>query len=510
MKRLITATAIALSSSLAPLATPCAAQGLSGFNLFSPSQDVEIGKQSATEAERQLSLLNDAATNRYLNGIIQRLAAVAPGAKYPYQIKAVNSADINAFALPGGPMYVNTGLIAAARNEAELAGVLAHEMSHVALRHGTQQASTAYLGQAGLSILGGLFGNNKNASQIVNAVGGLGLNTLFLSYSRDMEYQADASGANIMAKAGYDPHAMANFLELLRAKQGSDPSKLQQFFSDHPATADREARIRQLATNLSYTGTQDVGNFASVRTRVAGLATTSSQPVGRLDVPVSAGGTVNRPVAVRVDPPSTRFVRFAHPAGFITIDYPDNWSAYAAPSGFAVSIAPAQGVAQTSDGQQHLIYGMIVNHYAPFATAPGRSGSGYQRKNYVPFEDNSASNTPLQEATNDLVNTIITSNPYLRMVDGSARSERIAGASAMSLQLAGMSPVTGEEEQVTVFTRGLPDGHVMYALAVVPTRNADQLNPTFTRMMQSLVVNDAAAHRTRGTTASGGLQFSRP
>jgi hypothetical protein len=510
MKRFITATAIVLASGLAPLGTPCAAQGLSGFNLFSTSQDVEIGKQSAIEAEKQLSLLNDATTNRYLNGIIQRLAGVAPGAKYPYQIKAVNSAEINAFALPGGPMYVNTGLIAAARSEAELASVLAHEMSHVVLRHGTQQASTAYLGQAGLSILGGLFGNNKNTSQIVNTVGGLGLNTLFLSYSRDMEYQADASGASIMSKAGYDPGAMASFLELLRAKQGSDPGKVQQFFSDHPPTADREARIRQLATTLSFTRAQDVGNFASVRSRLGGVATAPSQQVGRLDVPTSPPGTVYQPVVVQINPPSTRFVRFTHSTGFITIDFPDNWTTYATPTGFAVSIAPSQGVVQTSDGQQHMIYGMIVNHYAPFATTPGRTGSSYQRKNYVPFEDGTTANTTLRDATNDLVNTIITSNSYLRMVDGSARSERIAGAAAMSLGLAGMSPVTGEEEQVTVFTRGLPDGHVLYALAIVPTRNADQLNPTFTRMMQSLVVNDAAAHRTRAAAASGGMELRQP
>ena len=131
-----------------------------GFNLFSVEQDVEIGRQSAAEAERQLPMLNERSVDRYLGRIVERLAAQAPGARYPYQIKAVNAAEINAFALPGGPMYVNRGLLEAARSEAELAGVLAHEMSHVALRHGTHQASKAYLGQAGLGILGGLLGKN--------------------------------------------------------------------------------------------------------------------------------------------------------------------------------------------------------------------------------------------------------------------------------------------------------------------------------------------------------------
>ena len=107
-----------------------------GFNLFSVEQDVEIGRQSAVAAERQLPLLRDRNVDRYLGSIVSKLAAKAPGARYPYTIKAVNAADINAFSLPGGPMYVNRGLVEAARSEAELAGVLAHEMSHVALRHG--------------------------------------------------------------------------------------------------------------------------------------------------------------------------------------------------------------------------------------------------------------------------------------------------------------------------------------------------------------------------------------
>ncbi|MEO8452508.1 MAG: M48 family metalloprotease [Gemmatimonadota bacterium] len=186
MKRVfVTHGLLAAAIVLGPLTAPCAAQG---FNLFTVQQDVDLGRQSAIEAERQLTLLNDLSVDRDLNQIIQKLAAVAPGARYPYLIKAVNAAEINAFALPGGPMYVNRGLLAAARNEAELAGVLAHEMSHVALRHGTNQASKAYLGQAGLGILGGLLGKNGgSASQIVNAIGGFGLNAAFLTFSRDDE-----------------------------------------------------------------------------------------------------------------------------------------------------------------------------------------------------------------------------------------------------------------------------------------------------------------------------------
>ena len=254
-----------------------------GFNLFSVEQDVEIGRQSAVEAERQLPLLRNGNVDRYLNKIISKLAAQAPGARYPYAIKAVNATDINAFSLPGGPMYVNRGLFEAARSEAELAGVLAHEMSHVALRHATHQASKAYLGQAGLGILGGLLGKNgNNTAQIVNAVGGLGLNAVFLKFSRDAEYQADQLGAEIMAGAGYNPVAMASLFELLRSEQGRDPGKLERFFSSHPPPADREARIRDQAGSLRFAGSRDVGGFDRMRADLRRLAPASPQRAAQL------------------------------------------------------------------------------------------------------------------------------------------------------------------------------------------------------------------------------------
>jgi beta-barrel assembly-enhancing protease len=253
-----------------------------GFNLFSVEQDIEVGRQSAAEAERQLPLLRDASLDRYLNDLIQNLARNAPGARYPYQIKAVNSTEINAMSLPGGPMYVNRGLIQAARNEAELAGVLSHEMAHVALRHGTHQASKAYLGQAGIGILGGLLGRGGgNSGQIINAIGGLGLNAVFLKFSRDAEYQADAVGAEIMAKSGYSPLAMASFFELLRSQQKSNASAVATFFSDHPAAADREARIRTQAQSLQVAQARDTGAFQSIKARPASAAWRARARSGR-------------------------------------------------------------------------------------------------------------------------------------------------------------------------------------------------------------------------------------
>lgn len=498
MKRLPVAPAILLASAvvLGPLSAPGVAQTTTkrpqpGFNLFTVEQDIEIGRQSAVEAERQLPLLKDRNVDGYLNRIVQKLAAGAPGARYPYQIKAVNASEINAFALPGGPMYVHRGLLQVARSEAELAGVLAHEMSHVALRHGTHQASKAYLTRSGLGILGGLLGKQSGGtSRIVNAIGGVGLNAVFLKFSRDDEYQADQLGTEIMANAGYAPSAMANFFELLRTEQGRNPSKLEQFFSSHPPPADREARIRQYASRLGSGRTQVVGGFETMQVGLRRLSPSSSQVVVR--DPPQQDSVVTGQLAVRVAPPSSRFLQFAHPTGFFTIDHPENWQAY--PSGFAVSLAPEGGAATSSDGRPVLLYGVIVHHYSPFEGPETRRSLSLERS-YAPFEDKSAPRGSLEDATDDLVRTILSSNPYLRADDGSARPESVDGAAGFSVMLSGVSPVTREEERVAVYTRGLPDGHVIYALAVAPGRDYDAVDRTFARMIRSLRVNDEAAHQ---------------
>jgi hypothetical protein len=460
-------------------------------------QDVEIGRQSAVEAERQLPMLRNGNVDRYLGTIVTRLAAKAPGARYPYAIKSVNDSAINAFALPGGPMYVNRGLFEAARNESELASVLAHEMAHVALRHGTHQASKAYLGQAGLGILGGLLGKNGgDKAKIVNAVGGLGLNALFLKFGRDAEYQADQVGAQIMAAAGYDPVAMADFFELLRREQGRDPGKVERFFSDHPSPADREARIRSQAGNLKVAGARDVGGFDRMRADLRRLAPASPVVARRLAEPRNQDGRdqTNGQHDVRVASPSSRFQRFEGRNGLFTIDHPDNWRAYAADSGYAVSMAPDGGVVDMGNGQQAMLYGVIVNHYAPFEGDTDRQQESQQRS-YAPFEDTDQWRGSLEDATDDLVRQIIRSNPYLRAQEGQARREQIDGASSFSVALSGRSPVTGQEERVTVVTRGLSDGHVIYALCIGPGDGYDSVARTFTQMLRTLSVDGDAIHR---------------
>ena len=245
-------------------ATPAAA-----INLFSVEQDAQVGRQAAQEAERQMPMLRDGMSESYVNAIVQRLARVAPGPRFEYRARVVNTSDINAFALPGGYVYVNRGLIAAVRNEGELAGVLAHEMAHVAQRHGTSQASKAYGAQIGVGLLGQVLGGRDHRLGIgEQLLGNLGLSALFMKFSRGAESEADRVGAQMMSRAGYDPMAMASFFDLLAAQQHGNPSGVSQFFSDHPSPQNRSASIRAQAAQLPRGGSTQVGGLQTVQARL--------------------------------------------------------------------------------------------------------------------------------------------------------------------------------------------------------------------------------------------------
>lgn len=237
-----------------------------GFNLFSPEQDVELGRRAAQQVEQQLPMLRNGRVDDYVEEVVSRLAGQAPGPRFNYQIKTVNAAEINAFALPGGFLYVNRGLLEAVRSEGELAGVLAHEIAHVALRHGTKQATKGAAAQTGLDLLAQILGrNDRRAGQIAGVVGGLGLNAAFLHFSRDAEREADRAGAQMMARAGYDPMAMATFFDLLAQQRKRNPSKVQQFFSSHPSPGDRAQQIRQAGYERQYGRDDEVGDIRAIR-----------------------------------------------------------------------------------------------------------------------------------------------------------------------------------------------------------------------------------------------------
>src|SRR5688500_5940889 len=194
-------------------------------NKYSPADDVKLGREAAAEVERQMPMLNDDRVDDYVDRVGERLVRNIPaefqhnGFRYTFDV--VNLREINAFALPGGPMYAHRGMIEKAGTEAEVAGVLAHEISHVALRHGTAQASKAgkyQMGQVGAAILGAIIGGR--AGEAVSTVGQFGFGAAFLRYSREYEKAADILGAQIMARSGYDPRAMAKMFQRIEKESG--------------------------------------------------------------------------------------------------------------------------------------------------------------------------------------------------------------------------------------------------------------------------------------------------
>jgi Zn-dependent protease with chaperone function len=457
-----------------------------GFNLFSVEQDLEIGRQSSIAAERELPILDDRSIEAYVNEIGARLAAVAPGADFPYQFKIVNASDINAFALPGGYLYLNRGLIEAAENEGQLAGVMAHEMAHVALRHGTNQASKAYMAQGGLSLLGGLLREEDHSTdQQIEMIGGFGLNTLFLKFSRGAEEQADVTGAQMMAAAGYDPEDMADIFDILATTQDREPGKVAQFFSSHPAPSNRSARIDEEIALLRVNETRPVGKFAEVRSELARMrpAPSMQQIAAGQNAPSREPRTARSDRSIpdiRVEGPSDEFETYLQRDEFFEIGYPNNWNVYEPVHGYGVTIAPEGGLVDTGGVERDLVSGVIVNHYAPLAD-DDRDGRAYID-----------GNTSLVHATNDLVAHILTVNPNLDLVQDSERRSRIDGADSISIVLSGRSPVTRQEERVTVFSREIPDDQVIYALFIAPEQDYRQLNETFSRMISSLRVGNVS------------------
>src|SRR5216684_8267249 len=191
-----------------------------GFDMFSAQEEVQAGQQAASQVSHKLPLLPDSdPITRYVQHLGAQLASHAPGEKWPYSFHVVNQKEINAFALPGGPVYVNLGTIQAADNEAELAGVMAHEISHVVQRHGTRQATKQMAAQLPLAILGGLMGRGA-LSQAAQLGISFGVGSYFLKNSRQAEREADLLGTDIMYDSGFDPHAMSQFFTKLQRQGG--------------------------------------------------------------------------------------------------------------------------------------------------------------------------------------------------------------------------------------------------------------------------------------------------
>jgi len=419
--------------------------------MFSPQQDIELGKHAATDASKQLPLCNAPRVDAYLTQLGMRLSTKLPtgGVQYPFEFHCVNDKAINAFALPGGYVFINRGAIEAADNEAQLAGVMAHELSHVALRHGTNQATKAQATEGFLGIASGIFGGSTGGA-LLTQLGAFAAGGVLLRYSRTAESQADVMGTQVLYDSGYDPRAMAQFFEKLEAEtKGKNPPE---FFSDHPNPEHRVERVDEEIDKLGgfpQNAKRDSQEFEAAKREVMAL------PVVKKPAP-GTSAAVHAPA-----PPSGNYATYQ--ADRYTLRYPDNWKKYPDSSGSGVSFAPEGGVVDDGSGHSALAYGLIVS----VAQAKGEANDA----------------DALSAATQQVIQELQKSNPNMKITRQPAHV-RLNGKPGLATYLSNDSPVGGQETD-WVITTLRPEG-LVYFVCVAPQPAFEKYDKTFTAILDSV------------------------
>jgi predicted Zn-dependent protease len=249
---------------LAAAVAPLAAQPL-----ISVKEEIALGRQAQRDVKAKTPEVKDAELVAYVRSIGATLARHAAGPKYPYSVSVANYREINAFALPGGPVWIHRGALAAARNEAQVASVLAHEIAHVAQRHAADHLTKNLVANGLLGLLGAVLGNDRSA-RTAQAAAHVLAGGYMLRFSRDDEREADRVGARLMRRAGWDPREMVAFMEILRREQGRDPGAVEKFLSSHPAPAERAGLLRGELRALRG-GRTDSARFRAMQTRLRRL-----------------------------------------------------------------------------------------------------------------------------------------------------------------------------------------------------------------------------------------------
>ena len=436
-------------------------------NKYKITDDIQLGRQAAQEVEQQMPLLRDGDVTNYVARVGERLAASVPSQfqhpGFDYYFRVVNARDINAFALPGGPMYVNRGMIEAARNEGEMAGVMAHEISHVALRHGTAQASKAqkYGLLAGILGIGGaIIGGPAGAAA---QIAGQGVGVYFLKFSREYETEADILGAQIMARAGYDPMDLANMFQTIQQQGGGSSGG---FLSSHPSPANRYARIQQEARLLRIENPiRNTQDFSRVQARLRSMGTAPTMAEiartgNRYPTGENTGNYPSQPPRGRVEYPSTRYQTYSEFGGALRVGVPSNWREI--PSGDSVWFAP-EGAYGSYQGQS------IFTHGVSFGVAQVQG-------------------TNLQQATREFINGLAQSNPNLRQSSGLQRTT-FAGRNGFTSRLSNLNRATGQTEVVTLITTQTRDGQLFYMIAVAPQNEYGTYQSAFRNILQTVQLN---------------------
>jgi predicted Zn-dependent protease len=246
------------------------------FTLVSVEDEIAIGRQANAQVRRDVPQVSEALVSEYVSRLGTALAAAAPGPRYPYSFAVADYRDLNAFALPGGPVWVHRGALQAAGSESQVAGILAHEIAHIAQRHAGHQLTKAMVANGLLGLLGALLGNDGGA-HAARAGAGLLASGIFLKFSRDDEMEADRVGAAIASEAGWDPQGLIDFLETLRREQGRNPRAVEVFLSTHPSPDGRVDRLRQEVRRLPR-GARTSGQFTQMQRRLARMPAAPAAP----------------------------------------------------------------------------------------------------------------------------------------------------------------------------------------------------------------------------------------
>jgi Zn-dependent protease with chaperone function len=451
-----------LAAAAALAALPLAAQTriTPPDNKYAIEEDVKLGREAAQQARGQYPLMGDEVVSRYVETLGKRLVAAIPAplqhTEFAYTFETVNVRDINAFALPGGPMFVNRGMIEAAHAEGEVAGVMAHEISHVVLRHGTAQASKASKFQIGAvagavlgAVLGGRVGN------VVAEGARFGLGAAFMRYGREYEKQADLQGAQIMADAGYDPRDMANMFKTIEKQGGANGPE---WLSDHPNPGNRSDYITQEAASLRVVNPRtDAGDFTRVSDHLKSLppAPTSAEAAKARKGPATSREPDRAPSG-RVDPPSSRFVEYVD-AQLARLSVPSNWVTRR--NGDTVTFTP-EGGSGVYKGQP------VFSHGVELGTTAAQAAD-------------------LPRATDAFVAGLSQANPRLQRT-GLPRNTSLDGRPAVSTTFDNVSDATGRQESIGLVTARLGENLLFYLIAVAPREEFNRYDPVFEQITTSI------------------------
>lgn len=441
-------------------------------NKYKVADDVKIGNEYSQKVDNEFPILNDREATRYVQDVGQRLVNAIPGAfqqsAFNYRFKVVNASDINAFALPGGPMYVNRGMIEAAKNEGEMAGVMAHEIAHVALRHGTAQATKqSSIGNQILGI-GAILGGAILGGQAGAQLGAIFAQGYFLRYSRQYETDADILGAKILAAANYDPRDLANmFRTISQQSQGGRPPE---WLSSHPdpenryAKINREAELLRVSPNpIKYTR-----EFARVKEKLQAMPKARSMAEIEKDAKNnpnsenSSGGSnteMSRGTYSRNVPLPSSSTQTYQGGDLFRVSVPSNWKQF--PGQSDIWFAP-----EGAYGKDGITHGALIGIYKT-----------QQRS--------------LDKATDEYVKGILQANTYLRQSTGYSRFT-LDGRAAYATRLSGRSPVTGQNEYALIYTTQLRNGDLMYVVGVAPQSDSYRYNRAFNSLVRSIEINQSA------------------